>query len=404
MRSTTLGRSVELLKIAGTPSEVAMISGLGARAGMAIGILLPAVLVLHPNAAAAFTAGCSVFALVAGLFLMRYPAALPLPLLDGLLVVADSLLALLGIYNDEVQPALPGIYVVIGTIVFAVRSWPVAAVHGALLGSSYGSVILLGPTHSDPAVRWVSVLAAIAAAGLFIRWLVEQVMRLAGAETASRAAAEEATRDLRKLSEMRSAFLARMSHELRTPLNAVLGFSDLLAERLVGPLNDRQLEYTHDISAAARHQVELVDEVLDLAKVESGLHELNPEPLELGRRAGGGDPSRPRGRRTQRAAPAPAPRPGPRPGTRRPAAHPAGHRQPGRQRGEVHPGRRRGRGARRTGRRPGLDHGPRHRRRHDASRTWPSRSRSSPGSTRGPRAPGSACRSPAGSSSCTAGR
>ena len=342
MRSATLGRSVELLRIAGTPSEAAMISGLGARAGMAIGILLPAVLVLHPNAAAAFTAGCSVFALAAGAFLIRYPTALPMPLLDVLLVIADSLLALLGIYNDAVQPALPGIYVVIGTIVFAVRSWPVAATHGALLGSSYGFVILLGPTHSDPAVRWVSVLAAIAGAGLFIRWLVEQVLRLAGAETASRAAAEEATRELQQLSEMRSAFLARMSHELRTPLNAVLGFSDLLA-RAVGRPAQRSAARVHPghqrgrtaPGRTRRRGARPGEGRIRTARAEPGT-------TRAGRRVGRGDPSRPRGRRTQRAAAAPSARPGPRPGRRRPAAHPAGDRQPGGQRGEVHADRRRG--------------------------------------------------------------
>ncbi|MFN2562931.1 MAG: sensor histidine kinase [Jatrophihabitans sp.] len=281
MRSAALVRSAELLRMTGT-SSTALISGLGARGALALGLMLPTVLVLRPSSANPFTIACSVFALSAGLFLAFFPTALPLPVLDGLLVGADSLLALLGIYDASVLPALPGTYVMIGTILFAVRSWPIAVTHAALLCTSYGFVLIFGPSQSAPLVRWVCVVAAVTAAGLFIRWLVEQVLALADVETKSRAAAEQNTKDLQRLSEMRSAFLARMSHELRTPLNTVLGFSELLAEQLVGPLSEQQCEYTQDITAAARHQVELVDEVLDMAKVESGLHELDFEHLDLG--------------------------------------------------------------------------------------------------------------------------
>ena len=66
-----------------------------------------------------------------------------------------------------------------------------------------------------------------------------------------------------------------MSHELRTPLNAVIGFSDVLLERMFGDLNERQDEYVRDIRDSGRHLLELINEILDLSKVEAGRMELD---------------------------------------------------------------------------------------------------------------------------------
>ena len=79
----------------------------------------------------------------------------------------------------------------------------------------------------------------------------------------------------------KSEFLASMSHELRTPLNAVIGFSDVLLERMFGELNERQEEYVRDIRDSGRHLLELINEILDLSKVEAGRMELEPGPLSL---------------------------------------------------------------------------------------------------------------------------
>src|SRR5262249_12959321 len=68
--------------------------------------------------------------------------------------------------------------------------------------------------------------------------------------------------------------LANMSHELRTPLNAILGFSEILAERMFGEVNEKQAEYLQDILASGRHLLSLINDILDLAKVEAGRLEL----------------------------------------------------------------------------------------------------------------------------------
>lgn len=80
---------------------------------------------------------------------------------------------------------------------------------------------------------------------------------------------------LQVASEHKSAFLASMSHELRTPLNAVIGFSEVLLDRMFGELNERQAEYLEDILSSGRHLLELLSEILDLSKVEAGRMELD---------------------------------------------------------------------------------------------------------------------------------
>src|ERR1039457_6870025 len=72
----------------------------------------------------------------------------------------------------------------------------------------------------------------------------------------------------------KSQFLANMSHELRTPLNAIIGFSEILADRTFGDLNDRQLKYSNNILNSGRHLLQLINDILDLAKVEAGRVEL----------------------------------------------------------------------------------------------------------------------------------
>jgi signal transduction histidine kinase len=92
---------------------------------------------------------------------------------------------------------------------------------------------------------------------------------------------ETANRRLEIASQHKSEFLANMSHELRTPLNAVIGFSELLSERLFGELNDKQAEYLQDILSSAQHLLSLINDILDLSKVEAGRMELEPTRFDL---------------------------------------------------------------------------------------------------------------------------
>jgi signal transduction histidine kinase len=92
---------------------------------------------------------------------------------------------------------------------------------------------------------------------------------------------EDKSRQIESANRHKSEFLANMSHELRTPLNAIIGFSEVLQERLFGELNEKQAEYTSDILTSGQHLLSLINEILDLSKVEAGRMELELASFDL---------------------------------------------------------------------------------------------------------------------------
>ncbi len=90
-------------------------------------------------------------------------------------------------------------------------------------------------------------------------------------------------RRIQEASRLKSEFLANMSHELRTPLNAIIGFTELLHDGQVDPASPQHQEFLGDILASGRHLLQLINDVLDLAKVEAGKLEFRPEPIQIER-------------------------------------------------------------------------------------------------------------------------
>ncbi|HTK93581.1 MAG TPA: GAF domain-containing protein [Verrucomicrobiae bacterium] len=92
---------------------------------------------------------------------------------------------------------------------------------------------------------------------------------------------EDKRRQLEEANQHKSEFLASVSHELRTPLNAIIGFSEVMLERLFGEVNEKQEEYLQDILSSGRHLLSLINDILDLAKIEAGRMELEAGDFDL---------------------------------------------------------------------------------------------------------------------------
>ena len=222
-------------------------------------------------------------AAASGLVLATRPLLLPLPLLDAMSVGAAIGTCALAIDHAPTRAALPFILLPLNMMAHGVRRWWVSAMHTVTAGLGYACVLVWGPPQPAPAARWFAVMVSIVSSGLFIRWLVVKIRELVIAESEARVEAEVISAELAAASESKSRFLARMSHELRTPLNAVVGFADVLKEGFGGKLGDRQRGYVEDIADAGKHLLSLVDDVLDLTKVEAGDLRLEPSEYDLRR-------------------------------------------------------------------------------------------------------------------------
>ena len=119
------------------------------------------------------------------------------------------------------------------------------------------------------------VLVAVLVVGAFL------IARAVEAQTRQRRALAQANRQIEAASLHKSAFLSNMSHELRTPLNSINGFSDVLLTGMAGTLSDKQREYLSDIRGSGEHLLRLVNDILDLSKVEAGRMELQPSEFDL---------------------------------------------------------------------------------------------------------------------------
>jgi signal transduction histidine kinase/DNA-binding response OmpR family regulator len=92
---------------------------------------------------------------------------------------------------------------------------------------------------------------------------------------------ERANKDLRELDKLKSTFLANMSHELRTPMNAIIGYTDLLLDGVDGPVNEDQEKSLRKVATNARHLLRLINDVLDISKIEAGKMKLNPKEIDF---------------------------------------------------------------------------------------------------------------------------
>ncbi|MDQ7030077.1 MAG: hybrid sensor histidine kinase/response regulator [Ardenticatenia bacterium] len=112
-------------------------------------------------------------------------------------------------------------------------------------------------------------------------YLEEYARKLVNKLEAKIVALEHANAELRELDRLKSEFVSTVSHELRTPLNIIIGHAEILQDELFGPLNEHQRRYVDNIVRSARHLLDLVENILDMSKIESGKLELNMQPFDV---------------------------------------------------------------------------------------------------------------------------
>ena len=141
-------------------------------------------------------------------------------------------------------------------------------------GSEFPVEISLSPVESEEGMRVTAVIRDVTT-----RRQAEDRLRSVQ-ETYTREL-EERNRLIERANRLKSEFLASMSHELRTPLHTIIGFSELLGEELEGPLNDKQKRFVRHIHKDSLHLLELINDVLDLSKIEAGKLELRREVFDV---------------------------------------------------------------------------------------------------------------------------
>ncbi len=141
-------------------------------------------------------------------------------------------------------------------------------------GSRFPVEISLSPVESEEGFRVTAIIRDVSE-----RRQAEDALRTVQ-EKYNRELAER-NRELERANRLKSEFLASMSHELRTPLHTIIGFSELLGEELEGPLNEKQQRFVQHIHKDSLHLLDLINDILDLSKIESGRLTLRPEVFEF---------------------------------------------------------------------------------------------------------------------------
>src|SRR5215472_7461627 len=148
-------------------------------------------------------------------------------------------------------------------------------------GSRFPVEISLSPAQSEEGVRVTAIIRDITERKRVedkLRSLQETYVRDL---TATNRELELRNREIEQANRLKSEFLASMSHELRTPLHTIIGFSELLGEELEGPLNEKQKRFVNHIHKDSLHLLELINDVLDLSKIESGRLTLHREVFDF---------------------------------------------------------------------------------------------------------------------------
>ena len=135
----------------------------------------------------------------------------------------------------------------------------------------YGFILLCKKEEAYYSEKYIDVSSAVGAA---ISYNIKDIELSDIFKTQLQALAESVV-ETKAAEKIKTEFLANISHELRTPLNAIIGFSEILSEKLFGDLNEKQTEYVHEIRVSGIHLLEMINEILDISKIEANAMSLN---------------------------------------------------------------------------------------------------------------------------------
>ncbi len=199
--------------------------------------------------------------------------------------------------NACVLDQFPIVKAVILLLAMAATAIMTSSLSGALLSTFIVPIVVYGWTGTRPLVPSEAIMLALLVVALFffayvarhlnrstvmlLSFRTEKDGLIAELETA-KSMSDEARRRAEEANLAKSRFLASMSHELRTPLNAILGFSEVMAKEVLGPMgNPTYRDYAHDVHGSGQHLLDLINEILDLSRIEAGRYQLNEEPVQL---------------------------------------------------------------------------------------------------------------------------
>jgi signal transduction histidine kinase len=245
------------------------------------GVVGPVLALLTPGSAAVriTVAAVCIAALVAVPIHIRFgPRS---SAVDVLGACGIALISILGVFRFPLDDLMPLLYTWIVIVTFALWSARRGIGQIVVIATAYGAVLLVRPADPLALERWVAVVGMVIVAGSIVNWLAEKLRSLVISERAARLTSEAVSVRLAAASQHKSDFLAGMSHELRTPLNGIIGFSDVLLDPDTSVLEPHQREYVADIAAAGRHLLALINDILDLAKLQAGQLLLRPEPVAV---------------------------------------------------------------------------------------------------------------------------